>query len=343
MSIRGVFVLILLILASVGDAGAQNADRESAIRLLKPELSIRHALFLPSQPLLVRFTIFNPTDRPIALVVSSYGEASDGLSLPQTLIVGDADRPALSVMYEGEHPTPVRPPKREGEPRREILRLAPNGAIGAEIDVASLHRVFRYPGLHKLQWRPLGDQTEPATISFRVESRKDAVLITDLGKITFALMYDQAPKNVENFLELARRRFYDGKSIHRLIPNFIMQGGSPDGRPTAVRPDGQLVEGEFHSAAFVAGTLAMARKPSDPDSASCQFFVSLARLAELDGRYTVIGQARDEESLRTLQQINELPTTESNRPVRPLVIRFLTLVDADQTVGRSLDVETTEP
>ena len=153
-----------------------------------------------------------------------------------------------------------------------------------------------------------------ASLSFRVETRKDAVLVTDYGKITFSLLYERAPRNIENFLDLMRDRFYDGKAIHRVVPHFIIQAG------------------------FEPGTLAMARKPSDPHSASCQFFISLARLPELDGKYTVIGQARGEESLRTLQILSELPTNAQGRPVRPLAIRFFTLVDVSVSEVRQLEL-----
>jgi peptidyl-prolyl cis-trans isomerase B (cyclophilin B) len=201
----------------------------------------------------------------------------------------------------------------------------------------SLYRPLRYVGNYRLEWQPLGGRVEPASVTFRVEQPKEAVLVTDYGKITFALMYDKAPRNVENFLELLRERFYDGKTIHRVVPGFIIQGGSPDGSGTGIRPDGKFVDAEFSDAPFELGTLAMARKPSDPDSASCQFFISLARLKELDGKYTVIGQAKDEESLRTLRQLGELPTTKDGRPVRPLQIRFFTLVDVPITENRELE------
>lgn len=343
MSVRIAAVLLSTLLATAGSVCAQDADREPAVRSLKPEISLQKMMFLPAEPIPVRFTLFNPTDSPIPVVVTMYGDTPDGLSLPRSLVFGDADQAALTAAYENERPTPL-PGQWTGEQQKGMLQLAPDGVIGAEIDIAPLNRMFRYSGRYRLEWRPFGDQTEPAVVSFRVEARKDAILITDYGKITFSLMYDKAPKNVENFLELARNGFYDGKSVNRLISNFIMQGGSPDGGSAGIRPDGRLIAAEFHSAPFTAGTLAMARKPSDPDSASCQFFVSLARLPDLDGQYTVIGQASDEESLRTLKQIDQLPTTESGKPVRPLMIRSVTLTPTRDSDRRSsLELETTTP
>jgi cyclophilin family peptidyl-prolyl cis-trans isomerase len=162
----------------------------------------------------------------------------------------------------------------------------------------------------------------------RVERRKDAILITDQGKITFSLNYDQAPRNVENFLELVRSGFYDGKTFHRIVPGFLLQGGSPTGDSTGVRPDGRLIPAEFTNAPVEQGALMMARKPADPDSASCQFLIALDRLPDLDGKYTIIGHARDAESARTFQTLSAIPTNKQDRPLQSVIIRSIKLLDA---------------
>lgn len=331
---------LMLPAACLATSNAQGPGDEVAdpIQFLRAEVSVARTLFQPSQPIPIRFTLFNPTAEPVELPVAWRKGDKDGIKLPQALIIGSPDQPALFVTYEGDRPTPVRPEPRGGEHGpTDVLRLAPRASVGAQLDISSVHRLMRYSGDYRLEWQPLGGRVAPVSVSFRVEPRKDAVLVTDFGKITFSLMYDQAPHNVENFLELVRERFYDGKTIHRVIPGFIIQGGSPDGSASGIRPDGRLVAGEFHNAPFEAGTLAMARKPRDPDSASCQFFISLARLEELDGKYTVIGQARGAESLRTLQQIAELPTNNRDQPIRPLTIRFFTLVEKPVSEVRQLD------
>jgi cyclophilin family peptidyl-prolyl cis-trans isomerase len=311
-------------------AAQEEATRPSdPLEFLRAEVTADRGLFAPSQPLPVRFTLFNSTSQPIEIPVVQTGGQQDAVALPRMLITGTPEQPALFIAYEDEKAVPIRPEARsENEGTPGTLRLAPRAAIGAEIDLTEAHRLLRYSGRYRVEWQPLGGRIPPASLSFRVEARKDAVLVTDLGKVTFALLYEKAPRNVENFLELVRDRFYDGKTIHRVVPGFIAQGGSPTGTGTGIRPDGKFAPAEFHDAPFEAGTLAMARKPSDPDSASCQFFISLARLPELDGKYTIIGQAQDEESLRTLQQIAAVPTDNEDRPVRPLVIRFFTLVDS---------------
>ena len=310
-----------------------------SIQALRPELAADRPLFYPSQPIAVRFTLFNPTDEPVELPVVRSDEAPDGITLPRSLIIGNSAQPALSIAYENERPVPIQPGAGDaGQGPQEPLRLAPRASLGAELDLSVLYPQLRYSGDYRLEWQPLGGSVAPASLSFRVETRKDAVLVTDYGKITFSLLYDQAPRNLENFMELVRTRFYDSKTIHRVVPHFIIQGGSPDGTGKGTRPDGKLVPAELHDAPFELGTLAMARKPNDPHSASCQFFVSLARLPELDRKYTVIGQARDEESLRTLQVLSELPTNTQGRPTRPLAIRFFTLVDVLEADVRQLEM-----
>ena len=82
----------------------------------------------------------------------------------------------------------------------------------------------------------------------------------------------------------------------------------------------------------------MARKQSDPHSASCQFFITLARQPDLDGQHTVIGHASDDESQRTLRRISELATDDDGRPLRPVIIRFLTLVEIDRAIPNRVDV-----
>ena len=318
----------------------QDAPRPSSgpAALARAEITAARTLFTPAQPVVVRFTLVNPTDETIELEGAGAGGEPDAISLPQSLITGTADQPALFISYENEKPVPILPESQNPQADSQtVLRLAPHTALGAEIDVCRLYRSLRYSGTYRLEWRPPGGQIPPASLCFRVETQKDAVMVTDYGKVTFTLMYDQAPRNVENFLELIRDRFYDGKTIHRIIPGFILQGGSPDGSAGGARPDGKRVPAEFHDYAFDLGTLAMARKPGDEDSASCQFFVSLARLPELDGKYTVIGQARDEESLRTLQVLAALPTDGKGRPLRPLTIRFFTLVDRPASEVRQLE------
>lgn len=312
--------------APATEAASQPAHADSPLRA---EIALLRSVVVPGQPIRARFTLINTGDEPISLPVQK-AAGDDALALPLCIVFGTERDPALTLTYEGERPAALRPPSPiDGE--RTTIRLAPDASLGVGIDLRPLHKLLRYSGAHKLEWRPSGVTTAPVTVEFRIEPRKSAILATDYGKMTFQLAYDTAPRNVENFLELARDKFYDGTRFHRLIAGFLIQGGSPDGNPKATRPDGRTIVGEFTNEPFDAGVLAMSLRPGEPDSASCQFFIMLGRDASLDGKYTIIGRATDAESLRTLAELNSIATNERDEPLRPLPIRAIELRDVEPT------------
>lgn len=299
------------------------------------------ASFSPSGAITVRFTLWNRSSGTVE--IAYYGDEPDGVSLPLDVVLGGAHGPSLFVARHTANFETVR-----AEPPTQVmnvLRIAPHSSVGVEIDLSTLDRAFRINGDYRLEWRPLGGKLTTVTTEFRVEPRKLAVLVTDYGKITFTLEYDKAPKNVENFLELVRTGFYDGKVFHRIIAADLIQGGDPKGDGTGIRPDGKLVPAEFHPKAFTRGTLAMARKPSDPNSASCQFMITLSRRDDMDNQYTVIGEATDDESSRTLNKLSGLKTDAKHRPVKPVVIRSINLIDAPEDIAanREINLSTSQP
>lgn len=319
------------LVAGVAALRAQEADaaRAALAEAIRLEVTPLRGLVAPGRPVWLRFALVNSSDQAIEIPVEDLTPAGDSIGLPMSLVAGMPGRPCLHVGLDQDKLGAVSPPAPSAV-RPGVLRLAPRGAVGAEVDLAALGDI-RHPGVYRVEWRPLATRGGPGVATFRVDTRKEAVMVTDVGKMTFELFYEQAPRNVENFLDLARSGFYDGKTFHRVVPNFLVQGGDPKGDGKGLRPDGQTVAAEFHDYKIDFGTLAMARKPSEPDSASCQFFIALARLADLDGQYTVIGQAKDEESLRTLLQIGGTPTDRRDRPLRPVNIRSVTLIEAVET------------
>ncbi len=108
------------------------------------------------------------------------------------------------------------------------------------------------------------------------------------GRVVIELRPDLAPKTIARFKELVRKGFYDGLTFHRVIPAFMAQGGDPKG-------DGQGGSGvklaaEFSKEPHVRGTVSMARKADDPNSADCQFFIVIRESNDLDGKYTIFGR-----------------------------------------------------
>jgi len=119
-----------------------------------------------------------------------------------------------------------------------------------------------------------------------------AVIVTNKGTIKFKLYEKDAPITTKNFIELAEKKFYDGLTFHRYEPGFCIQGGDPNGNGTG--NSGKKIKLEVspklkHDA---AGVVAMARS-QDPDSASCQFYITLGPADFLDMNYAVFGRVTE--------------------------------------------------
>jgi cyclophilin family peptidyl-prolyl cis-trans isomerase len=118
------------------------------------------------------------------------------------------------------------------------------------------------------------------------------VIATNKGTIRFTLHEDKAPKTAANFISLAESGFYDGLTFHRVEPGFVIQGGDPAGNGTGgsdKKIDLEIHPGLRHDR---AGTVAMARS-SDPNSASSQFYITLAATKFLDDNYAVFGHVTE--------------------------------------------------
>jgi peptidyl-prolyl cis-trans isomerase B (cyclophilin B) len=322
-------------------APAAPAEAGDQCQGLQAQLQAPAALFNPDSPIWVRFNLINATDQPITLPLAYAIAGGGGVTLPLQLVLGHGPERPLTVTYEAEAPKEVPPPNSPTNPPEDAItgvRLAAHGVLGTQIDLRDYYPAVRYPGRYRIDWRPLGGRLGVCSTEFRVELRKDVIMVTDLGKMTFVIDYEGAPRNVENFLELVRSGFYNGSTFHRVIPGFIIQGGCSKGDGTGVRPDNKLVAAELRDIPVETGTLLMAHRPSDPDSASSQFFIALVRLKDLDGQYTVIGQAHDAASLRTLQQIAAVRTDTRDHPIDPLILRSVNLVDSDLERSRAVEL-----
>jgi peptidyl-prolyl cis-trans isomerase B (cyclophilin B) len=125
------------------------------------------------------------------------------------------------------------------------------------------------------------------------ESR--AIIDTKFGSIEIRFLPDKAPKHVENFTTLAKSGFYDKTIFHRVIPDFMIQGGDPntkDEKDTSrygTGGPGHQVKAEFNDRLHVRGVVSMARS-QDPDSAGSQFFIVVKDAPYLNGKYTVFGE-----------------------------------------------------
>jgi peptidyl-prolyl cis-trans isomerase B (cyclophilin B) len=143
----------------------------------------------------------------------------------------------------------------------------------------------------------------------------NATLHTNHGAIAVELFDDEAPKTVENFLKLARDGFYDGVIFHRVIPDFMIQGGDPTG--TGRGGPGYTFEDEINQHQVERGALAMAN--AGPNTNGSQFFVVTTQAAPwLDGKHTVFGRVT--EGMDVVDTISGVDTDHNDKPREPVTI-----------------------
>ena len=147
-----------------------------------------------------------------------------------------------------------------------------------------------------------------------------ATLHTTGGAVTVELFDDDAPKTVENFRKLSEDGFYDGLVFHRVIRDFMIQGGCPEG--TGTGGPGYTFEDEINDHKIVRGALAMAN--AGPDTNGSQFFIVTTEAAPwLDGKHTVFGEVTG--GMDVVDSIEATPTAAGDRPVEPQVIERVEL------------------
>jgi cyclophilin family peptidyl-prolyl cis-trans isomerase len=136
-----------------------------------------------------------------------------------------------------------------------------------------------------------------------------ATMTTNHGEIAFELFDEDAPKTVDNFRKLARDGFYDGLTFHRIIRDFMIQGGCPEG--TGTGGPGYTFEDEINPHKVVRGALAMAN--AGPNTNGSQFFIVTTEAAPwLDGRHTVFGKVTS--GMEVVDKLESLPTDGRDRP-----------------------------
>lgn len=148
----------------------------------------------------------------------------------------------------------------------------------------------------------------------------------DGGVIKAELYPDIAPKTVDNFVSLVQSGFYNGLIFHRVIPNFMIQGGDPKGNGTGGSNDN--IPGEFKSNGFnndlkhTRGVLSMARS-QDPNSASSQFFIMVKDTAQLDGDYAAFGKVT--QGIEEVDKIVNVKRDQNDKPLEPQKMKKVTI------------------
>jgi len=147
-----------------------------------------------------------------------------------------------------------------------------------------------------------------------------ATIHTSMGDIELELFAEDAPKTVENFTKLAGDGFYDGLVFHRVIPDFMIQGGCPRGDGTG--DAGYKFEDEFNDHPIVRGTLAMAN--AGPNTNGSQFFIVTAQATPwLDGKHTAFGQVTGGQDV--VDAIQSVDRDGRDRPTEPVTMQKVTV------------------
>ena len=150
---------------------------------------------------------------------------------------------------------------------------------------------------------------------------RHAIIETNHGTIEIELFEDKAPKTTANFISLAEKGFYDGLIFHRVIPNFMIQGGDPNGDGTG--GPGYEIEDEFHPDLKhnSPGVLSMAN--AGPNTAGSQFFITVAATPWLNGKHAVFGKVV--KGMDVVDKIVNVPTDDNDLPLQEVVMKKVTI------------------
>ena len=172
----------------------------------------------------------------------------------------------------------------------------------------------------------------------RLVAETYATLKTNRVDIVVQLFANHAPATVKNFVGLAEGtqeysvaqtgkktgdRFYDGLTFHRIIPNFMIQGGCPLG--TGTGGPGYTFKDEFHPELSFDRPYLLAMANAGPGTNGSQFFITTAATDWLNNRHTIFGEVADDESRKVVDAISATPTGAGDRPVDPVVIESVTV------------------
>ncbi len=151
-----------------------------------------------------------------------------------------------------------------------------------------------------------------------------AVIETKLGNIELKFFPDVAPNHVKNFIDLAKKGFYDGTTFHRVIPGFMIQGGDPNSKNSdrslhGMGGPGYTIKAEFNNKSHKKGILSMARA-ADPNSAGSQFFICVTDVPFLDRQYTVFGEVIS--GIEVAEKIVNQPRDKRDNPLERIEMKI---------------------
>ena len=162
-------------------------------------------------------------------------------------------------------------------------------------------------------------KNEPAAAPLKPAT---AVFETSMGTFEVKLATDLAPKTCENFIELAKKGFYNGVTFHRVIDNFMIQGGDPTG--TGTGGPGYTIKDEFSSKLTHEGAGILSMANAGPNTGGSQFFITLAPTPWLNGHHAIFGKVV--EGMDIVRLIGVVPTDFRDRPKDPVIMETVEVI-----------------
>lgn len=151
--------------------------------------------------------------------------------------------------------------------------------------------------------------------------RQTAVFDTNFGTFEIELYNDLAPKTVKNFTDLAEKKFYDGVIFHRVIDEFMIQGGDPTG--TGMGGPGYTIPDEFGKGLKHEGKGILSMANAGPNTGGSQFFITLVPTPWLDGHHAIFGHVV--KGMEIVEKIGKTATDSRDRPLKKVVINTITI------------------
>ncbi len=298
---------------------------------IRASLSSSQRHYNVGDPIWVDFTIRNTSDQPVTLFVpGTEPKIGDSvMGLPISHVFSGEAYAALNIRNGQNRVWNVavnyQPPG-----KTQVLTVGAHSAIGVTLNIRDYYPALKTPGKYWIKWAPYGGVFASNLLFIQIAPLKQAEIQTDQGNMTVEFFYKETPNHVDNFIELAKEGFYNNLNFHRVATGYFIQGGCPNGDGTGIRPDGLKLKPEFTDRPQTQGMLSMALLDDDPESASCQFFITNTRVPEWDGRYTIFGQLTGDESYETLEKIMSVETDIDGAPKQKLFIRNIKITDAPQ-------------
>lgn len=168
---------------------------------------------------------------------------------------------------------------------------------------------------------PASTEQKPSQSS--QSAQEVAVIETNMGTIVFKFHPEVAPKTVDNFRKLANEKFYDGIKFHRVIPDFMIQGGDPNSRDADRSRHGKggpgyTIPAEFSPLKHKRGIVSMGRKGNDINSAGSQFFIVVKDSSSLDGQYTIFGEVI--QGMDVVDNVVNAKRDGNDNPIDPVIM-----------------------